>query len=715
MSRSTINHDTEDLGRGRCGRRYLALGIDLSDVPCLVVGGGRIGARKALKLLEHGARVTVLSPEIADRLREPVQEGRIRWIRARYTSEHLGGFAIVVAATSDPALNVAIGNEARLRGAFCCIVSPGTHSQVVFPALYEKNDIVVAVHSNGTDCARSRKVRDEIAANLGTFRGHPGYLAVAGVKRANLPRNIFGRLVMADALPHDRSVWNSALLNTCQRWEWYATTDRPVELYRGLLRFLESAGARPDLARHAYLKAGIEAYHHLLRVACGLDSPLVGEYEVVTQVRAAQPAKSGTRDGLALSFAAALRDQEWVRRVAGLPRAPGHWAGRIASVVEDICPDLSGRRVALVGCGRLARDVAGVLLARGARPVAVSKRSGRIPWCAAMGIEQFSQQDLGEFLERLDGLVLFSQREPEIETAILRRVTDGKAFAIDVTPRASTGTQPSNVRWVGLDDVTAGKAPTVKEALRIAHAERLCVLAALRWHLREEPAVPVPARLRLGCRASDLSRAQAEEVLAWLRLLAPECEIETVLFQTPGDRDKVTPLTEVGEEDFFTRDIDNALLSGAIDVALHSTKDLPRTLRTGLVVAAVTPAFAPWEALVTSDGRPLKDLPSGAVVGISSERRRAAIEQLRPDLRTREVRGDVPDRLRQIDAGSYDALILAAAGLFRLGLEHRIAQIFSLHEIPPAPGQGSLALVTRIEDEPIRRFLEPLDLGEWRS
>jgi hydroxymethylbilane synthase len=171
----------------------------------------------------------------------------------------------------------------------------------------------------------------------------------------------------------------------------------------------------------------------------------------------------------------------------------------------------------------------------------------------------------------------------------------------------------------------------------------------------------------------------------------------------------------VAETDFFTRDLDRALLDGRIDLAVHSAKDLPARLPGGLAVAALTPAFAPRDALVSRRGQPLGELPPGARVGTSSDRRRQQLLALRSDLAPCDVRGNVPDRVRQLEAGRYDALVLAVAGLVRLGMEEHIAQVFGLSEFPPAPGQGALALLVRRSDRRLRRALARLDLGDRRD
>ena len=148
------------------GSRYFPLAIDLAGLRCLVVGGGRIGTRKALALVDAGAEVTVLSPDLSERLRESAQLGRIHWQRAGYEPAALEGRFMVVAATSDPALNLRIGREADARGILACVASSAADSRVIFPAVHRSETITITVHTDGRDCRRAKALRDAIAAEL---------------------------------------------------------------------------------------------------------------------------------------------------------------------------------------------------------------------------------------------------------------------------------------------------------------------------------------------------------------------------------------------------------------------------------------------------------------------------------------------------------------------------------------------------------------------
>lgn len=199
---------------------------------------------------------------------------------------------------------------------------------------------------------------------------------------------------------------------------------------------------------------------------------------------------------------------------------------------------------------------------------------------------------------------------------------------------------------------------------------------------------------KIGSRGSQLALWQANWVREQLEGLGVEARIEII--RTTGDKITDVPLAKVGSKGLFTKEIEDALLDGRIDVAVHSLKDLPTVLPEGLALAAIPEREDPRDALI---GRRLADLRGGARVGTSSLRRAAQLKRLRPDLEVEPVRGNLDTRLRKLDEGQYDAILLAAAGLRRLGWGGRAAQYFEPSEMCPAAGQGALAIETRAGSE----------------
>ena len=212
--------------------------------------------------------------------------------------------------------------------------------------------------------------------------------------------------------------------------------------------------------------------------------------------------------------------------------------------------------------------------------------------------------------------------------------------------------------------------------------------------------------IRIGTRASALARWQADWVSARLRELG--VEVIQVPISTTGDRNQA-PIGMGASPGMFTKEIQRALLDGTVDLAVHSLKDLPTDAVPGLCLAAV-PARAPVaDALVCREHDSLEDLPPDAVIGTGSLRRRAQLLHVRPDLKMADIRGNVDTRLRKLDEGQYDAIVLAEAGLRRLGLEDRITQLLPLQTILPAVGQGALGLEAREDDHGVRQTLEAID------
>ena len=184
---------------------------------------------------------------------------------------------------------------------------------------------------------------------------------------------------------------------------------------------------------------------------------------------------------------------------------------------------------------------------------------------------------------------------------------------------------------------------------------------------------------------------------------------------TQGDRDRVTPLTQLGGQGVFAAAVREAVLEGRADIAVHSLKDVPTTPVEGLTIAAILERADPRDAFVGSNGRRLAALPEGARVGTSASRRIALIRAIRPDLVPVEIRGNVDTRLAKLTAGDYDGILLAAAGLERLGRLDEATQIFEAREFLPSPGQGAIAIECRTDDEETRAILAQIDHAATRA
>jgi hydroxymethylbilane synthase len=216
---------------------------------------------------------------------------------------------------------------------------------------------------------------------------------------------------------------------------------------------------------------------------------------------------------------------------------------------------------------------------------------------------------------------------------------------------------------------------------------------------------------KIGTRGSVLALAQAQEVLAGLKAAhrSSRQQFEVCIIKTSGDRIQDRPLAEAGGKGLFTKEIEEALLTGEIDLAVHSMKDMPTILPAGLAIACYLPRADVRDAFISPKAASLTQLPAAAVVGTSSLRRQAQVKRLRPDLQVVPLRGNVDTRLRKLEEGAVDATLLACAGLARLGLSSRITQPVSVDDMLPAVAQGAIGVEVRADDDSTARLLAPIN------
>lgn len=216
--------------------------------------------------------------------------------------------------------------------------------------------------------------------------------------------------------------------------------------------------------------------------------------------------------------------------------------------------------------------------------------------------------------------------------------------------------------------------------------------------------------VRIASRGSQLALWQSEKVRDELGRSHAGVSVDITVIRTTGDRILDVPLARIGDRGLFTKEIDDALLRDDADIAVHSLKDIPTRLPEGLDIVAISPREDPRDVLITRKGVParLEGIPAGSRIGTSSLRRRSQLRSVRPDLDVVDLRGNLNTRLARLDAGDYDAIILAAAGVVRLGWADRISQILTTDLWLPAVGQGALAVVARADRTDVAAMLEPL-------
>ncbi|KAB0684292.1 hydroxymethylbilane synthase [Aeromonas caviae] len=220
--------------------------------------------------------------------------------------------------------------------------------------------------------------------------------------------------------------------------------------------------------------------------------------------------------------------------------------------------------------------------------------------------------------------------------------------------------------------------------------------------------------LKIATRKSPLALWQANFVKDRLEALHPDLQVELVPMSTQGDKILDTPLAKVGGKGLFVKELETAMLEGRADIAVHSMKDVPVEFPDGLGLHTICEREDPRDAFVSNHFNQIDELPQGAVVGTSSLRRQCQLRAARPDLVIRDLRGNVNTRLAKLDAGEYDAIILAAAGLKRLEMAHRIAAFIEPEQSLPANGQGAVGIECRLDDHELHALLAPLEHPETR-
>lgn len=220
--------------------------------------------------------------------------------------------------------------------------------------------------------------------------------------------------------------------------------------------------------------------------------------------------------------------------------------------------------------------------------------------------------------------------------------------------------------------------------------------------------------LRIATRKSALALWQAEFVKAELEKFHADLEVELVPMSTKGDKILDTPLAKIGGKGLFVKELEQAMLEGRADIAVHSMKDVPVEFPDGLELHTICEREDPRDAFVSNNYQSLAELPAGSVVGTSSLRRQCQIRAVRPDLVIKDLRGNVNTRLAKLDAGEFDAIILAAAGLIRLEMAERIASFVTVEDSLPANGQGAVGIECRSDDAQVQAWLAPLEHSETR-
>jgi glutamyl-tRNA reductase len=519
------------------------------------------------------------------------------------------------------------------------------------------------------------------------------------------------------------------LLNTCNRVEVYAAAGGvvpTVEVARCLARNFDQSN---EPARGFYRHEATDCVRHLFRVASGIDSMVVGETEILGQAKKAyEAARSSGTAGACLHrlFQRAFRVAKQVRTHTNITRGSVSVGSVAVDLASKIFGDLAARKVLVIGAGETSEKTARVLVSRGVRDLRVSNRSAEraqelaaLVGGASIPFAQWTRQ-----CSEIDILITSTSSEtPLLHPAnllpILRERVDRPLFIIDIAVPRNVHPDVNQLEGVFLYDIDSLQS-VAAQSLALRRQQINSAEAIISEHVSDKVGV-MAEKIVLGTRGSELALAQAHLVENALRARWPDLEIETKTIKTSGDQSKgdfgIVDL-RAGRKGLFTGEIERALVRREIDLAVHSAKDLPSAPAPGTQIAGVLSRASVADVLVAPVAYELESLPVAGIVATGSVRRRHQLHWKRPDLKVVDVRGNVPTRLRKLAASAWHAMILARAGLERLGMEGVFivyeGKEFSAHPLAveiftPAGGQGIIAMQTRVGDEKAERLVEAIN------
>lgn len=514
---------------------------------------------------------------------------------------------------------------------------------------------------------------------------------------------------------------SAIILSTCNRVEIYAYSSSNGSSAQSIKGFLSQKFNFPKETIEKYFYTLIDnlAIRHLFRVACGLDSQVLGEREILGQVKSALSATSEAGlidDFLRLIFEKAIDMGVSVRENTKLSYGNVSVGSVAMKMLKDHFTNLSEKQVLIIGAGKIASLMSKYLKEEKIKGFFVSNRTYAKARELALfcGGEVVDFRLLQEKLETAD-VVISSTASPHI---ILRKkvveevmkVRRNPLLLLDLAVPRDIEPEVKQIAGVSLFDLDDLKG-IIEENYNKRKKEATLAEETIE---RELAAWSYPSNevLRIGARKSPLALRQVEEVIGYLRKTGVNTAVTIVSMDTFGDKDKVTAISDIEGSDFFTREIEDALLKGEIDFAVHSAKDLPDEIPYGLCIAAITPSIDPFDALVSKGNLTLEQLPPGAKIAASSLRRKSQLKSYRGDLEVVDIRGNIEERLKKFDESDLDAIIIASCALKRLGLEKRIAQLIPFEILKPHPLQGSLAIETRQEDSKMIELFSKIDVRE---
>lgn len=531
-------------------------------------------------------------------------------------------------------------------------------------------------------------------------------------------------------------VYECAILSTCNRTEVYAVVDDASDGLALKEYLVNLSGGKFPIEEYLYLYKEGECIRHLMRVAASLDSLVVGENQILSQVKKAYAiarttgtnGTTGTILNTLFNRAIAAGKRVRTRTRIGYNAVSVSYAA--VELAKKAFGDLSHSKVLLLGAGKMSELTARHLKGNGVQTTFVSNRnfSRAVELAEDFGGMAVPLEDFMQYAADAD-IVIASTGAPHYlvsarDVPRLMAERQGRpiifvdiAVPRDVEPEVGA---IAGVSLYNIDALEAVVASNLMERAQEAQAAEAIIeeaaaetLARFR-HRAFRPVLSgltakaehtVTSRIIVGTRNSKLALWQANLVAGRIRERHPHLEVVLKHVSTTGDRLKDVPLTKMSVEGVFTGELEKELLSGEIDLAVHSLKDLPNELPPGLALGAIMERADARDALISPTYRTLDNLPHGARVGVSSLRRKAQLLALRPDLAITDLRGNIDDRVTKLDSENLDAIVLAVAGLQRLGMEEHITEIFPMDVFLPAAGQGAMAIEMRRDDRTLLNAL----------
>lgn len=544
-------------------------------------------------------------------------------------------------------------------------------------------------------------------------------------------RRLLLKAMLSGGLAAEELVW----VSTCNRVDLYAV-GRKKDCEASLIGFLSDPSlydANKAGGGHLYSKTGREALDHLLNVACGLDSMVVGENEILGQLKDSYyGAKSAGSTGRLTNmlFQRAIGVGKHVRANTKISQGGRSVAFVAVQYAGRIFGDLDKAKVLLLGAGEMAEAAALAFTEKKAALTVINRTHAKgLELAAKFSAQCLPWEKLEEAMTDAD-VVLVSTSAPEpvltkdLMTKIMGLRHGNPVFLVDISvPRniqAEAGTL-SNVYLYNIDDLERIVAENLAQLTGEIEKARgmIKTKGGEIWDKFSQDSSVDPADFKeplvIGTRGSRLALAQTDIICGLVR--KEGVAIDQKIIKTSGDMfldESAEKLIARDGKGLFVKEIENDLLAGGSKLAMHSLKDLPGELAEGLVVASYLKREDPRDALVTRSGVKLADLPPNPRIATGSSRRRFQIAKLRPDAVFAPLRGNMDTRLAKLDRGDCDAIVVAYAAFKRLGLEKRITQIFSADEVVPAPGQGVIAVEARASDLQTLRLARRLDHARTR-